>query len=202
MGLFSVSSFSFSSSLPSPPFHCSTIWYPIVPPKIQGFLWKIAWRRALTQPFSEAPPQSCFVTQNLLSLFCQVRIKWPSNYTQPFTWKLWGKFSRTIKLYWAVPNSIPSLISKWRAFPLFSQTQKAMEFMSSRVIMVIWKERNRRIFENVYGDFICVWDSFLYSVASWVETGCSFLVFLLTISLVIWGGFSLLRRLTPNPTHP
>lgn len=51
-GIFSVSSFLLCSffpfSFPSP-FPHKTIWYPIISPKVQGFLWKIACSRALTQ---------------------------------------------------------------------------------------------------------------------------------------------------------
>lgn len=49
-GLFSISSFfSALASPPKPSFHHSTIWYPLFPPKVQGFLWKLVWHRPLTQ---------------------------------------------------------------------------------------------------------------------------------------------------------
>lgn len=68
-GLFLVS--SFFSTFSSPPPSLSTIlpfstpWFPL---KFQGFLWKIAWRKALTRVFFQRfhpnlvlYPQVCFL---------------------------------------------------------------------------------------------------------------------------------------------
>lgn len=58
-----------------------------------------------------------------------------------------------IKPQMAVPNTICSLNSQWRTFPLFGKTKKAMEFFIHALLLSIWKERNGRLFEDVYRDF-------------------------------------------------
>lgn len=39
--------------------------------------------------------------------------------------------------------------------------------------MADWKERSRRVFENLIRDSLLVWDSFLFLIASWARKDCT-----------------------------
>lgn len=41
--------------------------------------------------------------------------------------------------------------------------------MHAMICATIWKECNRRVFENLSGDPSSVWESFLFFVASWAK---------------------------------
>lgn len=61
----------------------------------------------------------------------------------------------------------------------------------------IWKERNRRLFEELYEDLTSVWDFFLYFVGSLADTHYSF-------SCISFDTFScnLESLLLQQETHP
>lgn len=64
------------------------------------------------------------------------------------------------------------------------------------MIWVIWKERDRQVFKDLYWDPSSVWEPLLFSIASWVKRIILFLVFLLSLLDVICGRFFFLRRKT------
>lgn len=60
----------------------------------------------------------------------------------------------------------------------------------------IWKERNCRLYENVYGDFTFVWDSFCFLLLVLLKQFVSFLAFLDILTC------NLGALLLPSDTHP
>lgn len=115
-----------------------------------------------------------------------------------------GKLFRLIILSWIAPNNTRS-ISLWRTTLVNRKAKKLWNLCLSALFCAIWKERNRRLFEDQYGDTPSMWDFFLYLVASWDRYTISFSCVSFNTSsffsffFVIWGHFSLSGDSTPNP---
>ena len=65
------------------------------------------------------------------------------------------------------------------------------------VLWGIWRERNSRTFNNVYGSFYNLWDKILYWVAIWVKS-CKDFNDIPFSDLSIGVEFSIVRRISPS----
>lgn len=54
------------------------------------------------------------------------------------------------------------LLSSWRPFLSGKIPKKLWLLCFHALIWVVWKERNRRVFENLFGDSSLLWGSFLF----------------------------------------
>lgn len=128
-GSFSVSSFLAKLSFSSPPylstFPFKTIWFPLVPSKFQGFLWVIAWGRALTQDRF----QIFISVSSLFPHICLLRFTNSKSNDHlfihcPFTWTHWGKLFHLINVKWVASSSTMDLISSWKFAPILWKARK------------------------------------------------------------------------------
>lgn len=131
-GLFSCSSFYSSISSPlSAPFNPHTIWFSLVPPKIQAFLLKIAWHRALTQSRFQSLHLNSVLSPHMY-LLCSANSESNDHFFIhcPFSWSVWCKLFHLVNFNWAVPSNLLSLISPWRAFPSPKKPKRFRTFAS------------------------------------------------------------------------
>lgn len=143
----------FSTRLPF-----GTLWSS---PKIQGFLWKLAWHRSLSQDFFQRLHHNIALSP-LSCVLCFANSEYNDHLfiRGPFSWLLWGKLFKLINLCWVIPFDIPSLISLWRAFPLPPKPRKLWNLCLHALLWSIWKERTKRLFVDIFGDIYSVWDYF------------------------------------------
>lgn len=151
--------FSVFCSPPSPPFHHM---YPIVPPKIQSFLWK--WL-GYSRSFSKAPPQSGFdtpkfafyvlPTPNKMTIYSHITLSLGN---------FGGNFSIRLTLtgmsqFHSFTHLLIEGLSNLKA------TQKAMEFMSSCVIVVhLEREELKNLWRRIWRFYFCL--GFLFVLSS------------------------------------
>lgn len=154
-------------------FPFKTIWFCPVPSKIQAFLWNLLGVVCL---------QSMFLSLlTPTSPFCPTVVLFASLLRNPWTTYLFiapspGAFGvvivSLIDLSCVFPQKAFDLISLWRSLPPPQISTKFWVFCLHALIWAIWKERNRRVFDNTTGDLFSVWESFLFLVASWSKSSC------------------------------
>lgn len=156
-------------------FPFKTIWFCPVPSKIQAFLWNLLGVVCL---------QSMFLSLlTPTSPFCPTVVLFASLLRNPWTTYLFiapspGAFGvvivSLIDLSCVFPQKAFDLISLWQSLPPPQISTKFWVFCLHALIWAIWKERNRRVFENASADLSSVWDSFVYLVSSWSNCDRSF----------------------------
>lgn len=102
----------------------------------------------------------------LCSLFSNSELNDHPFFQYPFTWHVWVKLFHLINLSWVAPFSILDLIVCWRSFLLRRKAKKIWNLCLHALPWAVWKERNRRLFKDIYGDLASVQDFFLFFVAS------------------------------------
>lgn len=103
-----------------------------------------------------------------------------------------------LNLSWAVPSSIPSLISQCRAIPLFRQPKKLRFLCIHALLWSVWKERNGGLFEDV-------WISLPFGIPFCIlllvgKTSCTFSCFPFDMFTCILGALLFPLETTPNPS--
>ena len=147
-GTFSVKSFysSFSRDI-KPPFPTRTIWTPWVPIRTSFFGWEAAWCRLLTidrlKRFGWSIPNRCFLckyeeeTTDHLLLFCEkARMLWL------LIFPLFG-------VQWVMHSSVKRNLLGWHGSFVGKKREKAWRVAPLCLMWTIWKERNRRAFDDI-----------------------------------------------------
>ena len=167
-GTFSVKSFydSFSRST-RPPFQARVIWTPWVPIRASFFSWKAAWSRLLTIDCLKRSgwniPNRCYLckneeeTTNHLLLFCEkARMLWL------LIFSLFG-------VQWVMHSSVERNLLGWHGSFVGKKREKAWRAAPLCLLWTIWKERNRRAFEDVERNDQEITSIFLYTFMNWAR---------------------------------
>lgn len=157
----------FPSFSPFPPLHHLDS---LVPPKVQGFQWKIAWHRVFIQDlFERLHPNLVLSPDICLLCFANTKSNDHLFIHCPFSWLLWEKLFQLINLLGLSPTISLSLIFHWRAFPLQNIPKTTLEPLPSCFIMVHLEREERETLSRCLVNFF-VQDNFLYLVATWAKT--------------------------------
>ncbi|RVW42464.1 putative ribonuclease H protein [Vitis vinifera] len=167
-GTFSVKSFYSSLSRDTkPPFPARTIWTPWVPIRASFFGWEAAWNRLLTidrlKRFGWSIPNRCFLckqeeeTTDHLLLFCEkARMLWL------LIFSLFG-------VQWVMHSSVKRNLLGWHGSFVGKKREKAWRAAPLCLMWTIWKERNRRAFNDIERNDQDIKSIFLYTFVNWVR---------------------------------
>ncbi|KAJ9708014.1 hypothetical protein PVL29_000195 [Vitis rotundifolia] len=167
-GTFSVKSFysSLSRGIKSP-FPARSIWTPWVPIRASFFGWEAAWSRLLTtdrlKRFGWSIPNRCFLckieeesTDHLL-LFCEkARMLWL------LIFSLFG-------VQWVMHSSVKRNLLGWHGSFVGKKREKAWRAAPLCLMWTIWKERNRRAFDDIERKDQDIKSIFLYTFVNWAR---------------------------------
>ena len=168
IGPFSVKSFYSSFSRDSkPPFPARTIWTPWVPIRASFFGWEAAWNRLLTtdrlKRVGWSIPNRFFLckykekTTDHLLLFCEkARMLWL------LIFSLFG-------VQWVMHSSVKRNLLGWYGSFVGKKREKAWKTAPLCLMWTIWKERNRRAFDDVERNDQDLKSIFLYTFVNWAR---------------------------------
>ncbi|RVW24487.1 putative ribonuclease H protein [Vitis vinifera] len=166
-GSFSIKSFySLLSRDTKPPFPARTIWTPWVPIRASFFGWEAAWNRLLTtdrlKRFGWSIPNRCFLckqeeeTTDHLLLFCEkARMLWL------LIFSLFG-------VHWVMHSSVKRNLLGWHVL-LWAKKGESLESCPLCLMWTIWKERNRRVFDDIERNDQDIKSIFLYTFVNWIR---------------------------------
>ncbi|RVW16810.1 putative ribonuclease H protein [Vitis vinifera] len=167
-GTFSVKSFYSSFSRDTkPPFPARTIWMPWVPIRASFFGWEAAWNRLLTtdrlKRFGWSIPNRCFLckykeeTTDHLLLFCEkARMLWL------LIFSLFG-------VQWVMHSSVKNHLLGWHGSFVGKKRKKAWRAAPLCLMWTIWRERNRRAFDDMEKNDQDIKSIFLYTFVNWAR---------------------------------
>ena len=167
-GTFSVKCFYSSLSMGiNHPFPVSTIWKSWAPTRASFFGWEAAWNRLLTtdrlKRFGWNIPNRCFLCKNEeesidhLLLFCEkARMLWY------LTFSLFG-------VQWVMHSSVKRNLLGWYGSFVGKKREKAWKTAPLCLMWTIWKERNRRAFDDVERNDQDIKSIFLYTFVNWAR---------------------------------
>ena len=141
---------------PSIVFRWKGIWRVKAPRQVSFFIWCVAWNKILTGDNSRLRRlvlvdwciicRHCEETVDHLLLHCEM------------AHRLWSFALKSFDLSWVIPRSIPDLLFGWWNW-LEKHLSQIWNLVPLCILWCIWKERNRRTFE----DFNSSVDQFLAS---------------------------------------
>ncbi|RVW82108.1 Transposon TX1 uncharacterized 149 kDa protein [Vitis vinifera] len=167
-GTFSVKCFYSSLSMGiNHPFPASTIWTSWAPTRASFFGWEAAWNRLLTidrlKRLGWNIPNRCFLCENEeesidhLLLFCEkARMLWY------LTFSLFG-------VQWVMHSSVKRNLLGWYGSFVGKKREKAWKTAPLCLMWTIWKERNRRAFDDVERNDQDIKSIFLYTFVNWAR---------------------------------
>ena len=167
-GTFSVKSFYSSLSRDiKTPFPARTIWTPWVPIRASFFGWEAAWSRLLTtdrlKRFDWSIPNRCFLCKNQeetidhLLLFCEKTIM------------LWLLILSLFGVQWVMHSSVKKNLLGWHGSFVGKKREKAWRTAPLYLMWTIWKERNRRAFDDIERNDQDIKSIFLYTFVNWAR---------------------------------
>ncbi|RVX21349.1 putative mitochondrial protein [Vitis vinifera] len=167
-GTFSIKSFySLLSRGTKPPFSARTIWMPWVPIRASFFRWEAAWSRLLTtdrlKRFGWSIPNRCFLckyeeeTTDHLLLFCE-KAK-----------TLWLLIFSLFGMQWVMHSSVKRNLLGWHGSFVGKKKEKAWRVAPLCLMWTIWKDRNRRAFDDIERNDHNIKSIFLYTFVNWIR---------------------------------
>ena len=167
-GTFSVKSFynSFSRAIRTP-FSARIIWTPWVPIRASFFGWEAAWSRLLTidrlRRSGWSIPNRCYLCKNeeetighLLLFYEKARM-------------LWLLILSLFGVQWVMHSSVRRNLLGWHGSFMGKKREKAWRVATLCLMWTIWKERNRRAFDDVERNDQEIKSIFLYTFVNWVR---------------------------------
>ncbi|XP_065627831.1 sphingoid long-chain bases kinase 1 [Quercus suber] len=131
---------------PSIVFPWKAIWKVKAPRRVSFFVWCVAWNKILTGDNLRLRKlvfvdwcimcRHCGETVDHLLLHCEM------------TYRLWSFVFITFGLPWVIPRSITELLFGWWNW-LGKQSSQIWNLVPLCILWCIWKERNRRTFEDL-----------------------------------------------------
>ena len=82
---------------------------------------------------------------------------------------LWQLIFALFGVHWVMHSSVRGLLLNWGGFPIGRKREKAWKVALLCLFWSIWRERNRRAFENCEYSDHSLKSSFLYLVWDWVR---------------------------------
>nr|CAN60781.1 hypothetical protein VITISV_022451 [Vitis vinifera] len=167
-GTFSVKSFysSLSRGIKTP-FPARTIWTPWVLIRASFFGWEAAWSRLLTtdrlKRFGRSIPNRCFLCKNEeetidhLLLFCEK------------TRMLWLLILSLFGVQWVMHSSVKRNLLGWHGSFVGKKREKAWRAAPLGLMWTIWKERNKRVFDDIERNDQDIKSIFLYTFVNWAR---------------------------------
>ncbi|RVW89084.1 LINE-1 retrotransposable element ORF2 protein [Vitis vinifera] len=144
-----------------------TIWTPWVPIRASFFGWEAAWNRLLTtdrlKRFGWSIPNRCFLckqdeeTTDHLLMFCE-KAK-----------MLWLLIFSLFGVQWVMHSSVKRNLLGWHGSFVGKKREKAWRAAPLCLMWTIWKERNRRAFDDIERNDQDIKSIFLYTFVNWVR---------------------------------
>ena len=146
-GVFDIRSFyNKLRDSPSTVFPWKAIWRAKAPRQVSFFVWCVAWNKILTGDNLRLRRlvfvnwcimcRHCGETVDHLLLHCEM------------AYRLWSFVFITFGLSWVIPRSIPDLLfGQWNW--LGKHSSQIWNLVPLCILWCIWKERNRRTFEDL-----------------------------------------------------
>ncbi|KAJ9707156.1 hypothetical protein PVL29_002241 [Vitis rotundifolia] len=168
-GIFSVKSlYSSLVSRGDVQFPYSNIWSICVPTKVSFFAWEAYWGKVLTLDQLKKRGRSlanrCFLCgmeeesiDHLLIQCSKARVLWEI---------LFALFGVT----WVLPSSVRDTLSGWCGFKLGKKRRKVWNAAPLCIFWVVWKERNRIVFDNEELSIHRLKNSFVCNLWLWTKS--------------------------------
>ena len=116
-------------------FPWKVIWKVKAPRRVSFFVWCVAWNKILTRDNLRLR-RLVFVDWCIMCLHCEM------------AYRLWNFVFKSFGLSWVIPRSIPDLLFGWWNW-LGKHSSQIWNLVSLCILWCIWKERNRRTFEDL-----------------------------------------------------
>ena len=145
----------------------SLVWNPWVPKRVSFFAWEAIWGRILTMDQLKRRgwilPSRCFLCKVEEESTNHVLIHYPK------VAMIWHLIFALFGVQWVMPNSIKETILSWSGSFVGKKRKKAWNATPLCLFWTLWKDKNRRVFEDTkLADQTILW-SFLYMFLDWVR---------------------------------
>lgn len=111
--------------------------------------------------------------------------------------KMWENLLGLVNLSWVFPKSVAPLINQWSAPHLGPNAEQLWKLSIHALLWVVWRVRNRRIFDNQNGDFHSIWDSFLFTFCCWAKSSRLFAIYSVDSFMSNLGALLLPQEIAP-----
>ena len=131
---------------PSTVFPWKAIWRAKAPRRVSFFVWCVAWNKILTRDNSRLR-RLVFVDWCIICCHCGETVDHLLLHCE-MAYRLWSFVFITFGLSWVILRSIPDLLFGWWNW-LGKHSSQIWNLVSLCILWCIWKERNRRTFEDL-----------------------------------------------------
>ncbi|OVA07747.1 Reverse transcriptase zinc-binding domain [Macleaya cordata] len=122
------------------------IWSTLWPARVSFFMWTVSKRKLLTQDMLQRRGQIivsrcnlCYAApESIDNLLC----------TCPFVWKIWNSFLEDAGVSTVLQGSVIEVLDGWHKKFVSRQAKLVWKMIPVAIMWTMWKERNRRIFEE------------------------------------------------------
>ncbi|KAJ9680532.1 hypothetical protein PVL29_019761 [Vitis rotundifolia] len=168
-GIFSVKScFNSLDNSSAVPFPWRIIWSPFVPTKVGFFAWEASWGKVLTQ---DQLKRRGWNLANRCSLCCHEEET--INHILIHCSKakvLWDLLFSLFGVNWVLPFSVRDTLLGWHAPLKDKKHSKVWQAAPLCLFWMIWKERNRIVFENEVLSLQRLKNSFICNLLFWANS--------------------------------
>ena len=144
------------------------LWNPYVPSKIDFFAWEAWWGKVLIA--SQLKRRGLHLASKYP--FCGKKEEEPEHILIhcPSIWDQWTDLLSAFGVYWVSPYLVKDLLHNWLHFPARKKAKAIWRIAPLILFWVIWRERNRIIFEDATFSTLKLKISFIQSLYTWA--GC------------------------------
>ena len=143
---FYVKSFSSLAGRGVDPFPHSIVWNSGVPVRVNFFAWEATWAKILTlnqlRKRGWKLPNRCYMCKEEEETSVHILLHCPKACI------LWQLIFSLFGVQWVMHSSVRGLLLSWGDFLVGRKRKKAWKVTPLCLFWSIWRERNRRTFEN------------------------------------------------------
>jgi hypothetical protein len=157
---------SFYQVLHNPSDRCfpwKSIWRVKAPPRVAFFMWTATWGRILT---CDNLKRKGFV---LASWCCMCKNAEMVDHLLIHCWfarQLWNFVFQSVGIDWVLPHHVPKMLFNWWNW-FGKRSSGVWNLIPSCLMWTIWRERNKRTFENMETPLAKIIEIFFVSLFDW-----------------------------------
>ena len=140
-----------------------------VPSNVRAFAWLVTHKKAntndmlqLRRPFKTLNPDWCILYRRNKGTIDHLFLHYP------ITLGLWHRIFSQAGMEWVQPSSICNmLVISFKCFGNFIRGKTLWKIVCLSLLWIVWRERNARIFEDIWKTSEMMWDQFHFYVSFW-----------------------------------